>query len=737
MVDARQLQYILDITAKNRGASEVVKNLNNDLKATGKTADTVSQSLARISRDAKIERIGEQFGKMAVKIRDTDKAAAALEKTLKRIGATDPEIERATGAFARAGGLGDQPQRLSNTLRTLGREGRALPALNIPGAGGLSTDAVSKVVSTLGSLPPVALPVIGVLVALGAGFVALEVSMAGAKKALTDAVNANKAYYELIADGTSTEDAKKRLEELKTTQKAQQDELATITTATSQAFKDAVATFGDAGARLLFGLGNVSTADDALAARQDELTKSIAANTTETEGITRALNNGTLASNDYRKALEEEAKIKSDAALAGANDTYQRQLKLQQEGLMSSSQIMSKITESIQQQNAAQAALNQLQADKARGVGGVDIDKQITEFQLQLGRTGADINRLYQTFADRKAIEDTIQSEKDLAAARKEVDKINDDVNKAAEKFKEELAALDDKLLQAQADLKSAFDNANFEAEIDRQQKLADLATDANDKQVETQEKYNEEKIKIEEDYQNRVKQIEKEFNRSSTEAIQDRDAVALDAAERKRKDELEDAATDRDQKSAEREREYRLELRQLQDNNARRAAEINLDFQRQAEQRARKYAYDQLQLQISNQRELDARRAAYERQLTELRKNLQMNSDLWSSMGQAIIGYVKNVKDSINNILGGGTSAVGNGAVSNVSDLFSFASGGTITKSGLVNVHAGEVILNRKQQKQMGGGFSFAPVINGTSKFEIKRLVNIELDNALNEAGF
>lgn len=744
MADNRQvdivLKWIADQQAANR-AGDGIKKLNSDLASVGKTSDVVSQRIANISREARIDKIGESFGKMAVKIKDTDKAAAALAKRLQQIGASESEVERATSAFANAGGVDAGRPMLSSTLRTLGREGRALPALNIPGAGGLSTDAIAKVVATLGSLPPVALPVIGVLTALGAGFVALESQLSGVKNALNDAVNANKVYYDAIAQGTSTEDARKRLADLQREQKAQQEELATITTATSQAFKDAVNTYGDAGARLLFGLGNVSSADDELAKRQDELQKSIATNSTEQEGLNRALQDGTLASNDYRKALEEEAKIKSDAALAGAQDEYNLQLRKQQEQLMTSAQLMSKVVDLNQQSTAAEAALVQLKQDKARGVGGVDIDKQITAFELQIARAGGDITRLMALYENRKGVEDAIQKEKDLAAARKNVDKINDDLNKAIEKHTEDIAAAQQKYQQSLDDLKSAFENANLEAEIERQQKLADLQTENRDKEIETTQKYNDDRIKIEEDYQKRVKEIEREFTRSSAQAIQDRDAVALDAAEQKRKDELDDAKTSRDEKYTEREREYRQELRQLQRSNIDKINEINRDFQREAEQRARKYAYDQQQLAINNQREIAQRQAAYERQLADLRKNLTANADLWAQAGQTIVNYAKSVVNSINNLMGGGTSFVGNAVSSNggssaLGGAFSFANGGLITRSGLVNAHAGEVILNRKQQAQSMGGFNFAPVINGVNKFEIKRQVNIELDKVLTEAG-
>jgi hypothetical protein len=706
MVDARQLDIILKIAADRQSANQaaqVVDKMDDDLASVGKTADIASQKLANISRNARLDKIGETFGNMARKIKDTDKAAAELQKRLEQIGATQPEIERATDAFSRTASA-DSGAHLSEGLSRAGAKARfLLPAINV---GGVSSEAISKVVQVLGALPPVALPVIGVVAALGAGFVALESSLSGVKKQLGDAINANKTYYQLLADGTTTDEAKKRLKDLQREQTAAQQELASITTAQSQAFKDAAKTYGDAGARLLFGLGNVSTADDELAKRQDELTKSIASNSTEQEGLNRALQDGSLASADYKKHLEEETKIKSDAALAGANDEYNKQLKLQQEGLMSSSQLMGKITDAEQQQFAAQAALNKLQADKARGIGGEDVDKQIRDFQLQLGRTGADITRLYGEFADRKGIEDAIQHEKDLAAARKEVDKVNNDVNKAREKEAADLTAIADKYRESANNLKKSFDSANLEAEIDRQQKIADLQKDTRDKEAEAQTKFNDEKVKIEEDYRKRVKEIERDFTRSSAQAIQDRDAVALDAAKTKRKDELDDAKEQRQSSLNERQKEYNAEMRQLRKSNDDKIAQINLNYQREYEQRQRKYNSDLQALYDNSARDRAARVSAYEKQLADLRTNLQQNTDLWAAAGQTIVNYVKNVKDSINNLIGGGVSAVGNAVVSpsSTAPIISFAGGGTLTRDGWVQGHAGEVILNRKQQQGLGG---------------------------------
>jgi DNA-binding protein len=735
MVDSRQLQVLLDIRAKNESAG-VVKKMEADLAAVGKTATTVSSRLASISRDAKLDRIGEQFGKMAIKIKDTDKAAAALEKRLKSIGATDKEVQRATDAFASTANAPQGRQRIAAGVGAAALNIRNQAAIQTPL--GISTDAIAKIVALFANLPPVALPVIGVLAALGAGFVALEVSLQGVGKALTDAVNVNKTYYELIGDNVSVEDAKKRLEELKTSLKAQQEELANINRANAEGFSAAAKEYTKGGATILTAIGTLSSADDKLAERHTELTNSTKAAETEIEGITRALDNNVLVSAEYQKALEAERKIKADAAIGGAADVYNRELKKQQDSLLTSAQLFSKVTTAIQEQNAAQAALSELRARKAGGATGEEIDKEILRLELQVAQAGKNIGDYYALIANKRPIEDAIQNEKDLAAARLEVDKINDSVNKAVADKTADLIAIQEKYKLSLDELKTAFDRAGLEAEIERQQKIADLGTDLREKETEEATKFNDDRVKIESDYQKRVKEIQREFTRSSAQAIQDRDAVALDAAERKRTEELEEAVTTRDEQLKEREIQYKAELRGLRNNHAQRINEINLSFQREAEQRMRKYNYDLQALAAQNQRDIALRQSAFSAQLAELRKNLLANNAEWAAAGRAIVNYAKSVKDSINNILGGGNSGVANGAITpsptNPIDLGGIFGGGgsrSFSSSGGTGLRAPQAA------GAMGAGVSVVLQGIGMSKSQVKREIDTQIDKIWIEAGF
>src|SRR3990172_5391027 len=99
------------------------------LKEATRDVSTLKGELAGIARASRVEALGTEFGQLAVKIKDTDAAAGQLEKRLKAIGATEPEIQRAAAAFSAASGRGPQS---STGLAHLGREVRALPAVPIP-----------------------------------------------------------------------------------------------------------------------------------------------------------------------------------------------------------------------------------------------------------------------------------------------------------------------------------------------------------------------------------------------------------------------------------------------------------------------------------------------------------------------------------------------------------------------------------------------------------------------------
>lgn len=743
MVDNREIDINVKMITDKASATQSSATINkfkSDLDSAGKTTDLVSKKLADLSRNARVDALGTQYGKLARQIGDTDKATALLVKRLKEVGASSGEIDQATSAFARAqqtaqggGAAGGR-----SNLTKFGSNLKALPSVQIPGLGGVGTDAIGKITMLLGALPPIALGLAGAIAVAGVALALVLDRANKLKEAAQAELNSRKEVIEFIQTATK-EEIKAKIDEAK--QKAEINK-AVFNDAASQLEQNRRALESSSGTlakNIADSFSFAGTAGPTLQALKDNFNaaqKEMDASTTSLDLLNQAYEANFAPSTEYIERLKEETKIKTDAALAGANDEYNKQLKLQQEGLMSSSQLMGKITDATQTQFAAQAALNKLQKDYVGG--NKEIDTQILNYQLQIARTGADITRLYDSFGQRKEVEDAIQSEKDLAAARKEVDKINNDVNKATEKYNEDILAMADKFRESMENLKQSFDNAAAEAEIDRANKIADLATENNDKQIEAQYKYNDEKVKIEEDYQKRVRDIEKEFTRSSAQAIQDRDAVALDAAETKRKDELDEAKTNHNESLNEREKEYRAELRQLQQSNAQKIAEINRDFQRQAEQRARKYAFDQQQLYDASVKDRELRMSAYNKQLADLRTTLQQNNDLWAAAGQIIVNYAKSVKDSINNILGGGHSGVGNAINPDKSKpLISFASGGTITKSGLVNVHAGEVILNRKQQRGMGGGINVEVNGVGLNRNGVIREITRQLEAEFDAAGF
>src|SRR5690349_13695780 len=112
MADNREIDINVKMTADKAAAAATaatLKKMDADIAGlratigdTGTTADKVSKKLADMSRNARVENLGTQYGNLARKIGDTDKATALLVKRLQEVGASSAEIDQATSAFARA-----------------------------------------------------------------------------------------------------------------------------------------------------------------------------------------------------------------------------------------------------------------------------------------------------------------------------------------------------------------------------------------------------------------------------------------------------------------------------------------------------------------------------------------------------------------------------------------------------------------------------------------------------------
>jgi hypothetical protein len=618
--------------------------------------------------------------------------------------------------------------------KLLGATGRAADAI-APQVGG-AIRAFEDIKEFGTSLSDVGKLAVGAGVGIGAAAVALTALQAQAQKvkeAATIELNARAEVIAFIQTATQAE-IEARRDELRQKQAIAQavaNDAASVL-AQTEAQTNVI---GKLNATLGTNQGELSAAREAA----DNANKALGETNTALTLLDQAAAAGFASTRDLALAEQELADVRAKERSAGVIATAQQLIdlsaKTRAEQALSVDQITARLEASKAEAGALQFAINSLvlSGDKSE-----DVAKKLTEYQVALGRLGAEQARLTDTVLPlAEARERETESAKAQIDAQKELAKVNGDLQSLQAKKTEDLAAIADKYAQSLSELNDAFDQANRDAEAEKQQQLADLGKQLQQDQADSALKFTQDRIKIEEDYQKRIVEIQREFTRSSTQAIQDRDAVALDAAERKRESDLTDAADGRKEQLRERERQYKEELRTLQVNNQRQLAELNASYQREAQQRAAKLANDQRQLADAQSREIAQRTAAYNKQLAELQKYLATNNSLWQQAGQALVNYAKSVKDAITANLNGGNAGVANGAITpsptNPIDLGGiFGGGGSRSLSS-----SGGTGLRAPTSTSVGGGVSVAVNGVGMGKGAVIREVTKQLDTLLTDAGF
>lgn len=554
------------------GLGEVESSLKKVETAAKKTTDVASllqSEYAKVGRQKAIDKIADDAVKAARKTKDWTTELQKAEAALKKIGASESEIASVGQSI---GGAANRRAQLSGSLASLGREVRALPAIAIPGAGALTTDAVGKVTAAFAGLPPVALPVLGVLAAVGAGFVALEASLGGVKKAVEAATAANQAYFDLLSSGATTEDAKKRLEELNRTIETQTTELATIENAYATGFEAEQKRIGDAGARILLALGQISSADDALATRADELRGSLNTAQAEAARLTAEIEKGSFAANDAAAAEAELAKKREEATprleqLAEQANNLREQEAERALEITEDRRIRDEREQEQWDRNRERELDNHLERMAA-------IDEQGLERLAQIRQQGNDkiaaVEKEILKLNDQKTAIDKkfMESEREaFEKFRKEEEKETKAANKARLR---RLQDLNNELLDAEeANDVVAFIQAKRKGELDLQR----MAEDADEQTKERQEQFDEERRLSEQKHQEELARIDAEiaarFEARKQIELDTQAALEAERARIKTTKEETQAAFDEQRKLAEEDRAYRLKLQAEDDARA------------------------------------------------------------------------------------------------------------------------------------------------------------------------
>lgn len=406
--------------------------------------------------------------------------------SIKAADIVDPELSDIVGG---GGGIRGAQQ----GIRLAGSKLRALPSMQIPGAGGLGTDAIANVIRLVGSVPPVFLAVGAAAAVMGASVVALNLILGDSKAAMDAAVVGNKAYYDLIRDKTTSGELRSKITELADKLAADNEELGRITSSFTSGFNTAIKENVAGTGTLIYTLSQLSNADDETTKRADELRKSISEGSETLKTLTREQGSAAVTANDLKAATEAAAKAEQELATARANnavalDQSRINAQIQAASLQvngTEKQVQDLIDGYARQKEILMANLPILQAELAAtkaGTGAHDAyQKQIDGVTLRL----ADLDTNMLTLAG-----DTLQAAKanDIAA---EAEKKRADSIKAVAKYNDDIVKINDQEAQKEVDLATKYADKQVDIAAKAvedasklldslEQKLAGLNTDVN-----------------------------------------------------------------------------------------------------------------------------------------------------------------------------------------------------------------------------------------------------------------
>lgn len=640
---------VAEILTRVRNDKREMRQTLADLKMTNIAINEMANRAK--SADVALSRTGTGAQSLASRLRGT--TAPAIEETAREFADLRREALAATEAMQTAsvassggGGLRSRLGRL--TPEVLGREIVGLPSVMTPI--GLSSNDIGQALRGVGaagatwsSLLAAITPVLAVVAPLAAGFVALEASLSGTKTALDAAVTANQRYYDMLRQGATTADALARKAEVERLLALDRQELAPL----QRGFANRDSELRGAGRNFLGGLfeqqivgvglalTTLSSVDDVAANRTNELTTEIANYESELTNLNAQIENGGFAINDVAAATTQWTEDIHNA------NNFLEDLSAGNLAAMA----------------ADAAALLQLEKEKS------------TATTNQLAEAEANLNAKREagiTMA-KEAAEVAQAAAEDLAALEK---------TKARNGI---LAA--ESLLAAQIRIDADLADAQKKAADEQSKALTDAATEARKDMADAAEDARLDSEKAEREHIKTLRKIQREFNRDSETAIQNRDAIALDQAEKTRKD----AIADENESYKERRDDIKEQLKRTQ-------ADI---IARLNEQRQR--IRDSYQQQLNTA--ADAARKALQNEQTKQQQLLGVQTNWQNAAIQSAKNFGAAMQTEINKAFG----ATGSGGkaipIAKVESIPKLDKGGRFLSDGLVYGHAGEEIRNRNQQ--------------------------------------
>jgi hypothetical protein len=667
-----------------------VSKLNQRFADSANATTRLTSEMQKLSRQRQIADITKDIDKVKRGSQEWFEKLKQIENQLIRVGATRDEISGVAGAISNAQNAQSSGQ-ISPGLARFGAKARfLLPAINV---GGVSSEGLSKIVQVLGALPAITAPIILGVGGVVASFVALESILAPIKNALNLAIEANKAYFDAIREGLTTEDVQTNIGNLNDKIAADATELATLQSAFDGAANDAIDTYGILIGGFLTTLGKVSSADDANAARAEELRKSLEQDRATLQRLTDEVDKNSFAAADAAKKEEELAKAR-EAALP----------RLQ----------------------ALAEQANDLILRNQEQVGQISEDRRIrdarAEEDWQLQRSAqleAHLDNLAQI--DNAGIERLVairvQGNEKIAAANKDIEKINSNIAKVATDLRDDLAKIDRDFMRDERE-----EYANFREQIlkddkafakERARTIEDLNNDLADL-----ESANDVAgfVRRQRDGEIELRRQAEDHNEETQQeqaAFEEERRIAADRRAERIADLFADAEArraDLQQQIAERQLAKEQILKDVQDQLIAERERIN------ATRQATIDAFNEQQKKDEESRNLRLKRQSEDDALQDKRRLDQLNKQLADIALKAqkeaeAIGIVGNSLTQL-------VSAVQNGVSSAISNIVSQASRASSTSGGVPGFGTNSSYLNPTAQQRATSVLSnfFPPAVNRNS---------------------
>lgn len=600
-IQQRQNQYYADI---NKRAKETVT-----------ATQLINRAFLDLDRQNALENIRRDFIAAAKSGENFKDSLKKLRAELEQVGATQREVNQIVREGAQAAG-GGGPGR-GQALKEFGREARlSVPAFPIPGTG-ISTEFLFRVTEVAGrlnlSLKDLAIGgavAVGAMIAIG---VALK-NFEAVTKPIIDQFNAiRRARTDvagLLATGSAQDIVQAREDALKALTEAEAER--------TQAIQDAAAQFSQARGQgvlgqLLVGLSNIGAGP--LATMNQDISKL-------DEALASAKTTLDALNPEYQRYVDQLEAERIQRMQEGFLDTVRG---AEMSALQGTSDALDDRIEALRLENEL------IERDLNTYV--LSAEKQ-DQYNQQIERNNIIIERLNGAVREQvEATEAAAKAEEYLKDQRKEIATLTEKMQADLERVEQDAAArrveltqrFNDRMVDIAQKAADAADDAVRKLEQKRADLASDLGNDLTDAEVEHAQAQLDARLellredaKAAREHADRIREIERKSRASSRQAIQDRDAIALQAAEDQLTDDIQSENERFEAGRRERNIAYREELQDQETQFAREREqryakyqrdleEAQLQFNREAEQQAINRARQERDLALQNANEIAA----------------------------------------------------------------------------------------------------------------------------------